>query len=195
MLFSYQIRGTNGTGKTTIVRALLKQANARPHHYEKNKVRSYRGELFGTPIYFLGSYETNCGGCDTIPSVAKVAELLERYMTIDYERCIVVFEGLMISHMLGTVGAMQEKLGKDRNILAYLDTPLELCIQRVVDRRVAQGDLREFNPRNVILDHERVILNKRRAEKLGYRVVTIDHRNAYHHVYEGIKNELATRTA
>jgi adenylylsulfate kinase-like enzyme len=191
MSYSYQIRGTNGTGKTTIVRKLLQEFHCLPHEHSGRKVRVYRGDALETPVYILGSYETDCGGCDTIPSVQEVADLLRKYMA--EPGSLTIFEGLMISHMLGTVGAAQEQIGKDRCVLAYLDTPLEVCIERVVDRRLARGDLRSFNPRNVITDHGRVWQNKLRADKLGYRTKVISHKDAYNEVLRDVY-ELA-RTA
>lgn len=173
MKYSYQLRGTNGSGKTHVARHLMKESKAEPTiRNHKGKVLVYEGELDGYPIEFLGSYETQCGGCDTIPSVAYVAQLLEERMNVG-DRGIVFFEGLMISHMLGTVGKMQAKLGKDRNFLAFLDTPLEKCIEHVVARRMFRKDDRPFDPKNVIKDHPRVHQSRENAIKQGYRVVDV----------------------
>jgi hypothetical protein len=81
----------------------------------------------------------------------------------------------MISHMLGTVGAMQETLGKEHNVLAYLDTPLFKCLERVQQRRFDRGDMRPFNEDNTRGDHERVWNNMNNAKQQGFRVEEIDH--------------------
>lgn len=184
---SYNLRGTNGSGKTTVARELLKLAGAVPVLMKGKKVEAYRGALFEKPIVFLGSYETQCGGCDTIPSVARVAELLEHYMGA-FTNGVVFFEGLMISHMLGTVGAMQAQLGKQNNILAFLDTPLEVCIKRVEMRRRERADYREFDPRNIVADHPRVASCMRKAVKQKYVVIVVNYDNAL----EQVKTDLET---
>lgn len=193
---SYNLRGTNGSGKTFVARELLKLSNAKPSLFLGKKVRAYQGKLFDAPFYILGSYETQCGGCDTISDVATVAELLRMYMTgFDDNRVIksnsapgiVFFEGLMISHMLGTVGAMQTKLGKDNNVLAFLNTPLDVCIQRVERRRKERGDDRPFDPKNVIKDWPRVQSCKEKAIREKYRVSTVFYDKAVENVLEDLQ--------
>jgi hypothetical protein len=181
-MYSYQLRGTNGSGKTRVARYLLEESKAKPILHLGRKVRAYKGELDGYPLFILGSYETACGGCDTIPSVQEVADLLRLFMTnsneltcfdVSEEPGIVFFEGLMISHMLGTVGACQGKLGKDKNILAFLDTPLDKCIEHVMTRRMLRKDERAFDPKNVIKDHPRVHQSRLNAQKGGFKTVTV----------------------
>lgn len=181
-MYSYQLRGTNGSGKTRVARYLLEESKAKPILRLGRKVRAYQGELDGYPLFILGSYETACGGCDTINSVQEVADLLRLFMTncdetsvyeVDPAPGIVFFEGLMISHMLGTVGAMQVKLGKQNNVLAFLDTPLDKCIEHVMTRRMLRKDERPFDPKNVIKDHPRVHQSKDNAIKQGFRTTSV----------------------
>ncbi len=180
------LRGTNGSGKTTVARALLEESKAVPTKYEGKKVRIYEGTLDGRKFVILGSYETTCGGCDTIPSVNEVADLLEEYYDSE-EDGIVFFEGLMISHMLGTVAAsLQEVI--HRTYLLFLDTPLETCIERVIKRRHERLDFREFDPKNVIKDFKAVKSCLNRAEDNNWNVVEIDHKNALQVVREFIKD-------
>lgn len=185
MQYSYQLRGTNGSGKTTVARFLLAASGAKPDLIRDGKIKAYRGMLpFSTPLIILGSYEKVCGGCDTISSVQEVADLLGQYMT-NLENGIVFFEGLMISHMLGTVGKAQMEL-PGKHYLAFLDTPLDVCIDRVIKRRTARGDVREFNSRNVTVDHPRVISSKNRAVRLGYNVLDVAYRLAEGHVSQDL---------
>lgn len=181
-MYSYQLRGTNGSGKTRVARYLLEESKAKPILYMGKKVRAYKGELDGYPLYVMGSYETACGGCDTISTVKEVADLLRLLMTNDDDPAcfdvspepgIVFFEGLMISHMIGTVGEMQVILGMDYNILAFLDTPVEKCIEHVMTRRMLRKDERPFDPRNVIADHPRVHQSRANAERKGYVTVGV----------------------
>jgi len=186
----YQVRGTSGTGKTTIARALMVHTNAMPSfladkgefdHIKKvpeNKILAYTGIIphWDVPLVFLGNYENTCGGCDGIPSVHIVAELLKQFN--EEEDTIVFMEGLMISHMLGTVGKAQaDEFGKDGGILAFLDTPLDVALARIQKRRDERGDKREFNPSNTIKDYDAVELSRLNALRQGYRVRSIPHNN------------------
>lgn len=168
------VRGTNGSGKTTIARAFFDESTPVSEVREGKKVRLYVRDWNGIPLYILGSYEAVCGGCDTIPEVGIVADLLG---SIYGDTGVCLYEGLMISHMLGTVGSEVEAYGSD-HVMAFLDTPLETCIQRVVGRRHARGDFREFDPKNVIKDHKAVSNCRQNAIKKGFRVIDLDHTNA-----------------
>jgi uridine kinase len=190
---SYNLRGTNGSGKTFVARELLKQSEAEPYLFLGAKIAAYKGKLFDVPFYIIGSYATQCGGCDTIPKVALVADILRELMTnndmfnVYTGPGIVFFEGLMISHMLGTVGEMQKQLGKQHNVLAFLDTPLDLCVQRVMLRRAARGDERPFDPKNVIKDHPRVKSCMENAIRYEYRVQTVNHQDALNQVLHDLE--------
>tara|TARA_R110002167_G_scaffold42421_9_gene128756 strand:+ start:1822 stop:2427 length:606 start_codon:yes stop_codon:yes gene_type:complete len=172
------IRGTSGTGKTHATKALMEYSEAVPYmHTEKGKPLVYKGQVMSIPVYFLGSYKTSCGGCDTIPSVKIVAGLLDT-LTNEHEHGTIVFEGLMISHMIGTVGAKLKELGVEKSILAFLDTDIETAIQRVKDRRLAAGNTKPLNEDNTRKDHPRVIAARNNAIEQGFQVYDIDHKNA-----------------
>jgi hypothetical protein len=189
---SIQICGTSGSGKTTLVRELMKQSNAAiAGRNEKGKVDMYSGLLtpenvFGSlgamtfglgpvEVLFLGSYETVCGGCDTIPSVKVVAAMLEDLAQSE-DHFLVFFEGLMISHMVGTVGAAQKAL-PGKHVRAFLDTPLNVCLDRVLERRKARGQTKPFNPTNTQKDWPRVRQCRENCMKQGIPVYDLDHLN------------------
>lgn len=183
-----QICGTSGTGKTTIVRKFMEMSNAEPIEWtnEGRKVTAYEGHLYGIPLRFLGSYEAVCGGCDTIPKVSIVADLLRGHSD-SMDRGLIVYEGLMISHMLGTVGEAQQDLGLENNVRAYLDTPLSVCLERVQARRMNRGDHRPFNPNNTTVDWERVHKSRRRAELFNFNTRTIDYLNPINSTFKIIQ--------
>lgn len=195
-MYSYQLRGTNGSGKTRVARHIIEESEAKVILRLGRKARAYKGFFGEVPIFILGSYESACGGCDTISHVQEVADLLRLFMTNDNElNCfnvdsvpgVVFFEGLMISHMLGTVGECQAKLGKDKNILAFLDTPLDKCIEHVMTRRMLRKDDRPFDPKNVVKDHPRVFSSRDNAIQKGYTVVDVPWRDATEVVLEDVK--------
>lgn len=187
---SINFRGTSGSGKTTIMRGIFKRGNfdrfvARQHFNPKptksgrerkpRDVYSYRGEVFGLPTIILGNYEPINGGCDTIPSVHLMAELLTNFVA---EGNVVLYESLLISHGSKIIAEAIDHMGRQRNVMAFIDTPLILCLKRVQERRWAKGNHKEFNPANTTKDHQSVANCKLRVETQGYRTFSIDHRNA-----------------
>jgi hypothetical protein len=184
-MYSLQICGTSGSGKTTAMRSILDKANCRPFLKEGNKVRMYKGELHSPPhmekydpieIMVLGSYETVCGGCDTIPSVKIVADYLYDLSESEDEG-LLLFEGLMLSHMVGTVGEAQ-KTAPGHHWRAFLDTPLNVCLDRVLERRKARGMTKPFNPTNTQKDWPRVRQCRENCARQGIPVRDINHRFA-----------------
>lgn len=203
---SYQLRGTSGTGKTTVARHLMQLAGAVPVDLPSdlkfwaqelgqsvNKPLLYEGDLFGVPFKIIGCYRNTNGGCDTIRKVGITAALVEHFLGVhdaEGKGGVVFFEGLMISHMLGTVGEMQFRTGQDRNILAFLDTPLEVCLERVKQRRLEAGNTKPFNPTNTTNDHPRVHSSKRKAIAGGFCVTEVDHTRAKEVVVQQIEEAL-----
>lgn len=160
----------------------MDEARAQPMRFTQRRVTLYRGELFDTPLYVIGSYASTCGGCDTIPSVTEVAAQLTELME-DPAPKLVVYEGLMISHMIGTVGATVKPYGV-RHVMGFLDTPLEVCLKRVQDRRDARGAKKPFNSSNTIKDHANVKRCRGNAIRDGFTVVDLGHVDAITQSFE-----------
>lgn len=152
------IRGANGSGKSTIVRKLLKQGLVHPLYgmLGPKMPEALRLTLPGVkvPAYVLGPYplEGDFGGCDLISSIVNrsydyslipqatrdsVEGLIARYADQGH----VLFEGVIVSYMYGAVGVLMEKWGKD-SVFVFLDTSLEECIKRVEGRREGVRDAR-----------------------------------------------------
>lgn len=178
---AFNLRGTNGSGKTHVARRLLELSHAKPTRMAGRKPIMYHGILHRRPLCILGSYETNCGGCDTIPKVAWVANLLDELLGAHGEG-IVFYEGLMISHMIGTVGAMAKKYN-DQHVMGFLNTPLEVCIERVKKRRLSRGNDKPFDPeRTLVGDYRAVQAARQNALSQGFHVVDIDYEVALRNV-------------
>jgi cytidylate kinase len=136
-----KIHGCSGAGKTTVVRRLMLKHDFTPIP-SKGKPEAYVNEgLAREPTFILGSYENTCGGMDTIGTAKEVIDLLERYEL----KGNVIFEGLLQSTYYGVMGRHSLNYGKDY-IYAFLDTPIELCLARIIQRREASGRNNKFNP-------------------------------------------------
>lgn len=198
---AFNLRGTNGSGKTFVARQLIVECQAKPLEYsDKGKIRSYMGLLYTQepdgcyehPIIILGSYETQCGGCDTIPSVSIVADMLRSYYrSSKLAYGLIFYEGLMISHMIGTVGAAAKEWGHD-HVMGFLDTPLEVCVSRVRSRREERGaDGANFDPKNIVADWPRVRAARQNAINQGFTVVDVPHENAVDFTLGYIREQLS----
>ena len=140
-----KILGPSGAGKTSAVRELFVEADK----WEKaggspKKPDAYALRFAAYPsknVYVIGSYESNCGGVDTIDSSQKVMDLVDTYSALGDH---VIFEGLLQSTYYGKMGEWSQKYGQNF-IYAWLNTPLEVCMARLQKRREENGTKRPLN--------------------------------------------------
>lgn len=157
------LRGTNGGGKSTVIRNLFVQCLAKPIYgvLGPRLPEAYRLEVpkCKKPVFVLGPYMTDCGGCDRLIPFSLIPELITRYAKKGH----VVFEGVIVGSIYGQVGTLMEKFKKDA-VLLFLDTSLETCIERVQSRRDGRSDAREFDPRNLTTKFKSTQAVKARVE-------------------------------
>ena len=176
------LRGTSGSGKSTVVFTLMKNYFTEKIMGEDGKLEGYRIHVpsLEKPVYAVGRYETPCGGCDSVPTQAEIVRRVEKYRQAGGH---VIFEGLLASGGYGTVGALSEKY-PDEYIFATLDTPYDVCVARVLSRRAAAGNDKPFNEKNTKskFDSTRNVMRRVLAE--GRKAVWIDHTRAVEQVLE-----------
>lgn len=128
----YQVRGTSGSGKTTVVRRVMEcvgewESVPRPSGRRPLYYRTPADSEWGR-VVVLGSYEAACGGCDGLPSVREVYELIKEIRGGNGD-VPVVCEGLLLSE--DTKWALQSHGLR----CYYLTTPVDVCADRVKQRR------------------------------------------------------------
>lgn len=137
------IRGTSGSGKTFTVKGLMaKFAEVVPLEVD-GRISVYhcsRGVDYA-PVYVVGNYHMKSGGCDRLGTPQFICDLISKYAAFGD----VIFEGLLVSRTVGRYEKLDRASGGNF-IWAFLDTPLELCIERVNARRAATGNDKPFNP-------------------------------------------------
>ena len=145
------IRGTSGSGKTTAARALFSLAGRVALYDAPRGASPLAGrrpsayQLGLQPAYLVGSYETECGGCDTIKTQELVCERVATYAALGH----VVFEGLLVSTLYERYARLARSVAPTHPFVwAFLDTPLDECLRHVAERRCARGDLRPLDPTN-----------------------------------------------
>lgn len=159
----------------------MKQGFSVPLYNSANrKVEAYSVHLpyLKEPLYVLGPYTAVCGGMDSLSDVNDHIRLIHTYSQLGH----VIYEGLLASEYYGRLGAASEQYG-DNHIFAFLDTPIEVCLDRVVARRVARGNLKPLNSSNTVGRVKKIAMLKTKLEQvLRRRTVQIDHTNAVEQV-------------
>jgi protein gp37 len=178
------LRGTNGAGKSTVVRNLLDANDARPLYGALGQ----RPEAYvlslpdNNKAYVIGPYETPCGGCDAIQPYSLICPLIERYAALGN----VIFEGALISSCWGEIGRLLERFGHQA-LVVFLDTPLDVCVDRVQARRQQRGDSRPFNPANLTQKFNTIARRKQKLDAAGtVRTVSVSSENAAAVIAQGI---------
>lgn len=161
-----KIHGCSGSGKTTAVRELM-FSKPMPIIGMNGKIEAYR---LDNDIFTLGSYENKCGGVDVLDSADTVMKLIDKYAVLGH----VVFEGLLQSTYYGRMGAHSVQYGKDY-IYAFLDTPIDICLDRVVARRAVSGKNNKFNPELTKDKHSTIDALRRKLEGGTHTVVVLKH--------------------
>ena len=177
MKCTIKLHGTSGSGKTTVARELMKQADLvrtilnpasrKPEAYE---VRW----LYKHPLFILGPYTATCGGLDSLSNVDDHIRLLEHYGNLGH----VFYEGLLGSEYYGRIGKVSEQYG-EQHIFAFLDTPIEVCLARVQARRLAKGNTKPLNPANTVGRVAKIERLRYRLEhELSRKTVILRHEHA-----------------
>lgn len=173
------LRGTGGSGKTTLCRAIIAEFGlTKDLRNGSPKAYAHTGSgPGGHPLAVVGDYTAVTGGCDGIKTQDEVcARVLD--LARDHH---VLFEGLLISGLHSRYSNLAHHLrdaGLGPMVIAFLDTPLALCLQRTQQRRDARGAKTPFNPQNTIAKYGAVVSCRAKFAADGHRVVKIPHGDA-----------------
>lgn len=181
------IRGTSGSGKTTLARQVMGLFESRIV-FRKEGRRQPLGYVYrrkggqGKSLAVVGHYETACGGCDTIPSLDDVYQLVRDANGQGYD---VLFEGLLISSEVQRLIALKEFGIK--TLVVGLQVPLDVCLSSVNERRWAKDPSKPaVNPKNTTSKYRAVELSMKRLKEAGVNAVWQDRQGAF----ELIRSEL-----
>lgn len=176
------IRGTSGSGKTYCVRYVMSKLGVEAVLCKTNNGRrKITGYRLHTGVYVVGSYENECGGCDTIKTSDATCQRVRRYA--DRGR-VVIFEGLVGT---STVYGRWLEFSRELNgtfVWAYLTTPLEMCLERVRLRRLRRGMTKPLDPYQTSSKYHTIVRQRKKAEAAGERVIGLDAVRAPEQLYE-----------
>lgn len=235
------IRGTSGSGKTYLVRQIMEALGPpKPILDVEDRVEGY--ELRGN-IRVVGSYERECGGCDTLGLTkplmlalrglqkdseesekekvfaalqvhlgAKAAEKFiakalkgqdpsHSWGSVDRAEVLVrqwaelgdaIFEGLLINSPYYRWVELSQEFGN--YIWAFLDTPLEVCHQRVLERNGGKS----INLDNLKSKYTVCHNYAKKAQEASLTVVWLEYERAFEQVMQLLQEhvpELRPRAA
>lgn len=146
-----QIRGTSGSGKSTVMRGVMDSAlwNSIIVPGRKKPLYYVSAEPRMPPTVILGHYESPCGGGDTVGSARAIYDLIIEIHTLLPDIRVILCEGLLLSEDVKWTTLLKSS-GFDVRCL-FLVTPVEQCIDWIKGRRKAAGNekpLSESNTRN-----------------------------------------------
>lgn len=176
------LRGTSGSGKTTVARGFLRDFPNMPMLNAQGKILGMRVNppAWRSSLFLIGKYDNTCGGMDTCETQADCATRVAMF----YEQGHVLAEGLLASGVgpkATLPGACIAAAGANAWFLC-LDTPLEICLQRVQGRRDERGDGRPFNPENTKSKWEQTRRAYELLEEGSANVRWLPHETAYEKV-------------
>lgn len=171
-----KIGGCNGSGKTSMVRALIALVKAEPYVAKLGDKRPTGYYAKNSRTRILGSYETECGGMDTIGNKEEIRALLHNCVD-SLPNEVIIFEGLITGKTYGYIGELSErKEQKGSWIYAFMDTPFDICVDRVNQRRTARGtDTPVSAERTMRPTYKSCLSVKARALKEGHQILNIPH--------------------
>lgn len=186
------IRGTSGSGKSTLVRRFLDEHPNVPimanlDEWKVDKIVAYKCTPVQTPTYVMGRYETPCGGWDALSYKGSHQDLEEMCIQAA-AKGHVIFEGLTVSSSY-TRWLNVSKAYPGQMVFAFMDTPEEICYQRILARnggrepkRDAKG-LADYNHK-----FRNCVVQSAKLEAMGERVVWLSSDNAgYNKLLELLK--------
>lgn len=183
------IRGTNGSGKTTLARAFqngsaqdvrLVQYSA-PTKRNPDQMKWVTGTLshfpFSGRVICVGSYTQAQGGLDTVGNFDLQQAAVFRAA---HEAEHVICEGILASTVAGSWLDFFKKLelGGERVLVAYMDTPVELCLQRIRERQERAGKVRDIKVEQVREKVDSIARTRAKFEAAGISTVLLDHTRA-----------------
>ena len=173
------IKGTNGSGKSTVVRSLLEHLGRQSILRVNSKEAGYRCRYQDGSLFILGKYKTACGGLDSSFSYGGAADDLLLCIDKLAPRGHVCCEGVIAitsyGHKRMTRFADKLKRKGHRMIFANIDTPVELCIERVEQRRMEAGNLKPFDPAKLRDKYESVLKSQEQLRQAGYDARILPH--------------------
>jgi len=195
--WNVNLRGTHGSGKTTISRRFIDEHRVVKQHFGP-VTRSARKKRYTKPLCFelegglmmLGRWQS---GLDGIMPYHVVGELVRYYAPMGH----VVWENVLVSGNAGMWVEMADELVPwTKTTWAFLDTPFDTCIERIYQRREARA-AEGWKHRQEHIKTDPIEQGWRRIRRIAHETRDmpnvdgrwLDHTNAYNQVHNMLVQE------
>lgn len=129
------IRGCNGSGKSSVVMAMMGDPNMYVlSWFYKGKVRYFATVFPSYNTAVMGTYFNKTGGMDTYSDNAMIRQGLEILWNCPYT---IIMEGAVASTIFSTYGDLYKSLESKEGmrpreiVFAVITTPVEVCLERI----------------------------------------------------------------
>lgn len=144
------LRGTNGAGKSTIVRAIMAEWESLMRikvHWRRNPL-GYLMTNGERQLFVPGHYEIANGGIDTLPDLDSAYDLIRQNA---HARNDVLYEGKNMSDSSGRLIALSSTIGRENVHVIVIDIDVEECIRAVRERghRIKEETIRAIHRRTI----------------------------------------------
>lgn len=179
------IRGTSGSGKSHLVREVMKTykglGGQRADVMEEGRKRPIMHWFTAEgrrPLAVIGHYCTPCGGCDTIPKMERIFNLVRKAHRGGAD---VLFEGLLIS--ADSKRALELHDDELPLLVCELDTPIETCLESInARRRARKKDAEDVDPKNTESKYKGVQSSMKKLRSHGVDCYTGSREDVLAHV-------------
>ena len=186
------IRGTSGSGKSHLVREVMKLYSRKSRIMAKTEMKRKQplGYLLQRDdrkaLVVIGHYETPCGGCDTIQKMDEIFDMMEKAEGVLID---VIYEGLLLAADVKRAVRLHSS-GKKLHVIG-LDTDINTCIDSINGRRRERmGD--KYTPvatKNTISKHRGVVLSMEKLAKEGIPCEWHNRESAFSRVKELLEHD------
>lgn len=169
-----QIRGCNGTGKTTAVREFVNKNNLKIKEITINNLLTHISVSDDNKIVVLGRYDKKSGGCDLYKSNDHVFNTMIWVITNIKPR-LVIYEGVIYSTIYKfsvRVAEMAKKYG-----YKYMSIQLRTAPSTILDRIYKRNGGKKINEKLVFNKIKMVNSAQNKLHLDGYETKTIDTTN------------------
>lgn len=187
-----KLAGTSGSGKSSLIRAMMKLWKFTPvtwpgktkiHHYEAKVAKAEPLSRQYDRVVVLGDYSNPCGGMDGVSRKEDRHAMTAVYADgVKFRRTLVLAEGLLYGGVYGItegLGVLSENPRSGLWTYAFMDTPIEFCLERVRQRREKRGVTEPMNPKNTTDKHRCIVCVEQRVRagnKPNHLVHIVNHK-------------------
>jgi predicted ABC-type ATPase len=187
----FNLRGTNGSGKSALARHFLPPNLAGDlqggpvdlsWYYAPTKrdpQRRLRAEGYGSTewpggLVTVGPYRSACGGMDALPSF-QVCQWAVAYAASQLPCRTVIAEGVLASTVFGSWAEFARAITAAGHtfVWTYLQTPVEVCLERIAQRQREAGAERPIKKDQVRMKVNAIDATRTRAREAGFPVLDL----------------------